>query len=134
VSDDKTTIIKSDTDIFQKMVASASSIEVFFKGTEYRFSRDELPVSAGRDSAACKLVCSSNMASRVHFTIDIKDNQIGVCDTSTNGTYIKMGRSDAILIKDSFYPLSSQGHISCGEAIDLNSPEIIHFRICAESK
>lgn len=134
MSDDKTTIIKSDTDIFKKMIEAAGCIELFHRGKEYRYKRDQLPITIGRDALLCDIQCSSTMTSRSHCKIDVQDNQIGISDTSTNGTYIKIGRSDSILIKNSFYPLTSQGHISLGEPIDLGSPEILHFRICSESK
>ncbi len=134
MSDDKTTIIKSDTDIFKKMIEAAGCIELFYKGKEYRFTREQLPLSIGRDTESCTIVSTSTMTSRVHCKIEVRESQIGITDSSTNGTYIKIGRSDSILIKNSFYPLTSQGNISLGEPIDLSLPELFHFRICSETK
>lgn len=134
MNDDKTTVIKSDTDIFKKISENASCIELFHQGKEYRYTREQLPISIGRDASMCGITCASTMTSRKHCTLEVQDNQIGIRDSSTNGTYIKIGRSDSILIKNSFYPLSSQGHISLGEPIDLSLPEILHFRICGTTK
>ncbi|MFT7558880.1 MAG: hypothetical protein ACI93R_000783 [Flavobacteriales bacterium] len=130
---EQTTIVKSNTDIHRQITESFIKIELFFKGNEYHYTRETLPVSIGRDSQ-CGVSVNNSTASREHCTLELRNNQVGIIDSSTNGTYIKIGRSDGILIKNSFYPLVSQGHISLGEPIDLQSPEILHFRVSANAK
>jgi adenylate cyclase len=126
---DKTTIIKSNTDIHKQITESFAHIELFFKGSDHRFGRNDLPLSIGRDNDVCTLVTDNSTASRRHCTLEIKDGQFGISDHSTNGTYIKIGRAETVLIKNSFYPLISQGNISFGEPIDLESKEVLFFRV-----
>ncbi len=132
MASEKTTIVQTDTDIFKQITESSHCIELFFKGDEYCYKREELPITIGRDAELNDLAISSSTSSRKHCTLEVQDNQIGINDQSTNGTYIKIGRADTILIKNSFYPLASQGHLSLGEPIDLESSEIIHFRVTSD--
>ncbi len=129
---DKTTIIQSNTDIFKQITESAYCIELFFRGRDYTFTRDALPKKIGRDPEHCALISEATTASRQHCTLEVRDNQIGIVDHSTNGTYIKIGRAETVLIKNSFYPLVSQGNIGLGATIDLESSETLHFRVCPE--
>ena len=129
MTQDKTTIVKPDTDIMEKLSGASFQIEMFFKGKEYTFTRNQLPITIGRDEDKCDLVSEATTASRTHCIISISDTQIGLTDQSTNGTYIKIGRGEEILIKNSFYPLVGQGTFSLGEPIDYDSDETIHFRI-----
>lgn len=133
MTSDKTTVIKSNTDIFKQITESSHRIDIFFQGKEYSFTREQLPISIGRDAQQCNITSGASTASRLHCHIALKDNQIGIDDTSTNGTYIKIGRADTILIKNSFYPLANQGHIGLGEPIDLQSAETIHFRVSSDT-
>lgn len=134
MSDDKTTIIKGNTDIYKKITDSSSSVELFYQGKEYRFSREKMPISIGRNPSDCTLVSTTPTTSRLHCTIEVRDNQIGINDSSSNGTYIQIGRAETVLVKNSFYPLMSQGHISLGEPIDLQSNETIHYRVSTDNK
>lgn len=132
MSDETTRIINSETDIFKKLSEPWHCIEIFFQGKEYRYERAELPICFGRNGDECEFTVDSTTASRKHCSIDVRENQIGIQDTSTNGTYIKIGRAESVLIKNSFFPLVSQGNISLGEPIDMGSENIIYFRVSAD--
>lgn len=134
MSDDKTTIINSNTDIYKQLADATHCIELFFQGKEYRYERKDLPISIGRNAEDCILFCDSSTVSRKHCILEVKDNQIGISDCSTNGTYIKIGRAETVLIKSSFYPLASQGNFSLGEPINMSSDKIFHFRVCPEER
>ena len=127
---DKTTVINSETEIHRQITDSLFRIELFFRGKEYRFDRDQLPIKIGRSSEECQLTSDSATVSRLHCSLLVRDNQIGLLDQSTNGTHIKIGRAESVLIKNSFYPLVSQGNISLGEPIENNTNDVIYFRIC----
>lgn len=104
-------------------------VEVFYRGKSYATKAPSLPFHIGRDSASCHLVVNNQTASRNHCSFVIKDNQIGIEDTSTNGTAVKLGRADNILLCKKFLPLSGQGYIKLGEGINLNDPDLIMFKI-----
>lgn len=129
---DQTTVIKPNTAIFKSLTEATSCIELFFNGTEYKFKRDELPINIGRDSAQCEIIAASTTASRLHCSIEVVNHQIGIRDRSSNGTYIKIGRAETVLINNNFYPLASQGQLSLGEPGNTDSDQTIHFRVSAD--
>ena len=104
-------------------------IELFYKGKEMSFSKDELPKMLGREPKVCDVVIKSELASRKHCALILKSDHIGILDRSTNGTYIRVGRADPITVKGSFYPLLGQGHIKLGSQFVENDQEIIYYRI-----
>jgi len=126
---DKTIIASFNSDIMRHVNSSATHIEVFFQGKEMSFSKDNLPIKLGRDKTSCDIVIDSNVVSRVHCIIEVRDSQIGLVDMSTNGTFIHIGRNETFLIKSTFYPLIGQGNIKLGEEIDRNETNMIYFRM-----
>ena len=69
----------------------------------------------GREEQSCDLVIDSPMTSRNHCSIEIRENQLGLLDKSTNGTFVKLGRSDSVFIRNEFCPLVGQGYIKLGK-------------------
>lgn len=93
------------------------------------FGKGDLPIKIGRDDSSCDLVVDSELASRVHCLIDVKDNQIGLEDKSRNGTFLRLGRNDSFVVKQKFYPLIGQGNIKLGEQIVPDDNDSIFFRM-----
>jgi len=105
------------------------SAALFYRGQEYQMTAADLPFHIGRDDGSCQLVIASSLASRNHCSIVIKDGQLGLLDTSTNGTVVKFGRADSIVVRKRFLPLVGQGCFKLGEKIDLNDPNLIMFKV-----
>lgn len=126
---DQTIAAKFNTEIMRKVNSPATHIEIFFQGKELSFGKQDLPVTLGRDDEVCDIVVNSEVASRVHCAIDLRDNQIGVMDSSTNGTFIRLGRNESFVIKKTFYPLIGQGNIKLGEQFDSDDSLVIYFRM-----
>lgn len=105
------------------------SIEVFHNGKEASFKPGDLPVNIGRDPDSCQLVTQNTMASRLHCSIEIRNNQPGLLDKSTNGTWIKLGRSESVHVRNDFYPLVGQGTIKPGENITTDDRNTILFKV-----
>ncbi len=129
VKKEQTIAQEFNTDVMKKMNSTASHIELFFRGKEWVFSYDELPAYIGRDDEQCQVVVSSPEVSRLHCVLEVHDNQIGITDQSTNGTFIKIGQSESFAIRNSFYPLMGQGHIKLGGPLTLDDSELIAFRM-----
>ena len=104
-------------------------LEVFYLGKSYATKAPSLPFRIGRDPGSCHLVVDNQTASRNHCSFVIRDNQIGIEDTSTNGTSVKLGQANNILLCKKFLPLSGQGYIKLGEEIDLSDPNLIMFKV-----
>jgi pSer/pThr/pTyr-binding forkhead associated (FHA) protein len=129
-----TTIIANFTsDIMRNVNSSATHIEIFFRGKEMSFNKEQLPIKLGRDSTECDIVIDSSVASRIHCEIEVRENQIGLIDKSTNGTFIHIGRNETFLIKSTFYPLIGQGNIKLGEEIDKNDTNMVYFRMVTKA-
>lgn len=126
---DQTIAAKFNTEILSKVNSPATHIELFFHGKEMSFCKSDLPIALGRDDELCDLVVSIDVASRVHCSIEVHDNQIGLLDKSTNGTFIRIGRNESFVIKESFYPLIGQGNIKLGEQFNNDETDIIYFRM-----
>ena len=102
---------------------------LFFRGKEYTLLPSNLPFQIGRDETVCQMVVNSELASRNHCAIVMKDGQLGLLDTSTNGSVVKFGRADSIVVHKKFLPLAGQGCFKLGEKVDLNDPDLIMFKV-----
>ncbi|MFL0805187.1 MAG: FHA domain-containing protein [Agarilytica sp.] len=130
----QTIAAKFNTEILKKVNSPATHIELFHQGKELSFGKDDLPIRLGRDESACDLVVNSEVASRVHCSIEVKDNQIGLVDSSTNGTFLKLGRNESFVVKETFYPLIGQGNIKLGEQLDSEMKDSILFRMVTKTQ
>lgn len=126
---DQTIAAVFNTEILNRVNSPATHIEIFYQGKEMSFGKDDLPIKLGRDDSACDLVVDSELASRVHCLIDVKDNQIGLEDKSRNGTFLRIGRNESFVVKQKFYPLIGQGNIKLGEQIVSDDNDSIFFRM-----
>lgn len=106
-----------------------AGISFFFNGKEISFNRDDLPINIGRDDSTCQLTIDEKIVSRVHCTIEERNNQPGVCDKSTNGTFVKLGRAESVHVCKNYFPLVGQGVMKLGEEIELDDPNVLLFKI-----
>ncbi len=123
-----------NTEILKKVNSPATHIELFYQGKELSFGKGDLPIRLGRDESSCDLVVNSEVASRVHCSIEVQGNQIGLVDSSTNGTFLKLGRNESFVVKETFYPLIGQGNIKLGEQLDSEMKDSILFRMVTKAQ
>jgi len=131
---DQTIAANFNTEILKTVNSPATHVELFFKGREMAFSKEDLPVMFGRDEAQCQIVVKNDVASRIHCTLEVRDNQIGISDTSTNGTFIRIGRNESFVIRRSFYPLIGQGNIRLGEQFNDDDSDTVYFRMVTKGE
>lgn len=132
MSDDLTKLARAVTDSSEAIDHSDKVLELFYKGKALSYSAEKLPINLGRDDTKCVIVTEEQTASRIHCTILLHNNQIVLKDSSTNGTYLQNGTAAPVFINKNLYPLSSKGYLRMGEQIDLQSSELVHFRISKE--
>lgn len=66
--------------------------------------------------------------SRVHAIIALGESGIyTLTDQSANGTYVRLGGSEAIIIRQETIPLTANGVIGLGYKVDVDSPDAIHL-------
>lgn len=106
-----------------------TSIEIFYSGEVYKITTDKLPFTVGRDKDKCQLALENKLVSREHFVLMQRDSLIGLSDTSTNGTWVQLGRSPAVQVKHSFLPLVGSGVIQAGCEIRDDENTQLHFKV-----
>jgi adenylate cyclase len=75
------------------------------------------------------LILSYPRVSRKHAKIENRQGKFVLVDTSTNGTYVKIGDLDAIYVLRDEIPLIGKGTISPGRKAASSSPGAIHFTV-----
>jgi predicted component of type VI protein secretion system len=134
MSEDQTRLAKAVTDTAGAVNDSEKTLELFYRGEALSFHVSQLPIKLGRDDSQCAIVTQEQTASRIHCTISLHNHQLILTDTSTNGTYLQNGGAAPVFVNDSLYPLSDKGYLRMGEQIDLQSEELVHFRISKKTK
>jgi len=86
--------------------------------------------SIGRDPAS-SLVVETEWVSRNHALIEWKRGYFMLADRSTNGTWLKIGGDDELLVHRDESHLRRSGTISLGQAHQGDSVDLVHFQ-CAE--
>lgn len=120
--DESTKITNISTPLFDHL-------ELFYKGKDHKLTKADLPFLLGRDAGHCQLVIDHPKASRLHCTLTVEKGQVGILDSSTNGTALQIGRADSIMVKDSFHPLTGQGCIQLGKTINAEDPNLIYYKM-----
>jgi adenylate cyclase len=90
--------------------------------------RDRDSVTIGRDPN-CGIPIAEEQASRVHCTVEKRQDKFVLVDHSTNGTYVKtQGTKDDVLVQREEFLLSGKGTICCGQP-SAATPERVEFSI-----
>ncbi len=109
--------------------AQQLTVEFFYRGRRYPVNVAKLPFMIGRDASSCDLLIDGPMISRHHCSVEIRDGQLGILDRSTNGTMVKLGRVDSVFVRNEFCPLVGQGYMKLGEALNLDDPQLLMFKV-----
>lgn len=86
--------------------------------------------SIGRDPAS-SLVVETEWVSRNHALIEWKRGYFMLADRSTNGTWLKIGADDELIVHRDESHLRRSGTISLGQAHQPDSLDLVYFQ-CAE--
>lgn len=129
MNDDKTYATRINTNSAKIEVAPCQQIELFYQGKLHVIRREDLPFYLGRDEGINDMAVEGDTISRKHCVLQLRDQQIGLLDTSTNGSFVKPGRADSVFIHHDYYPLVGQGAIKLGHKIELEDPELILYKV-----
>lgn len=89
--------------------------------------RDRDSVTIGRDEH-CGIQIADDQASRLHCTIERRQDKWFLIDHSTNGTYVSVDRTQDVLIQREEFTLSGRGRITCGQP-SVSTNEIVEFSV-----
>ncbi len=82
-------------------------------------------IMVGRSKSA-DIAVDEGLASRLHVKVELRRGKFFITDQSTNGTYVKFGKTEAFLRREEM-SLSGKGMISLGRAFKENPAEVVHF-------
>jgi class 3 adenylate cyclase len=85
------------------------------------------PFSIGRDPTS-SLVVETEWVSRNHALIEWKRGYFMLADRSTNGTWLRIGEDDEILVHRDEAHLRRSGTLSLGQAHQLETADLVYFQ------
>jgi len=92
---------------------------------------EDAAFSIGRDPAS-SLVVETEWVSRNHALIEWKRGYFMLADRSTNGTWLKIGEDDELLVHRDETHLRRSGSVSLGQSHLAEAPELVYFQ-CADA-
>ncbi len=110
------------------------TVELYYQGQSFTLNASDLPFVIGRGESVCHLLVCNDLTSRRHCTLEIQDGQFGLRDHSTNGTMVKIGRSNSVFIRDKFCPLSGQGRVKMGSSIRPEDEDVVLFKVATSGE
>lgn len=100
-----------------------------FKGEETKIGSDDHRVFTLGRGVQSDLCVNARLASRMHATIQFVRGKFLLTDQSSNGTFVKTDEGESIYLRRQELMLWGSGHISLGEEISAENPDLIRF-IC----
>jgi adenylate cyclase len=104
-----------------------SKLRFSYRDITLVMDQERTQVVLGRSKGA-DLAVDEALASRLHVKVEQRRGKYFITDQSTNGTYVKLGTTEAFLRREEM-PLSGKGVISLGRAFHENPSEVVHFSI-----
>jgi class 3 adenylate cyclase len=89
--------------------------------------RDRDCVTIGRDPY-CGIAIIDDRASRLHCTIERRQDKWFLIDHSTNGTYLSVDGADDVLVQREEFTLTGRGRIACGQP-SVSTQEVVSFTV-----
>jgi len=86
------------------------------------------PLMMGRDPG-CGLVIRDARASRVHARIEHQRDKFVLFDQSTNGTFLKIGDEESVLLRHESMPLHGSGRIGFGHSAEEAGHDALAFAL-----
>jgi adenylate cyclase len=99
-----------------------------YGGKDYKIDPTKTPFSIGRDES-CNLTVSSPFASRQHCKILFHNKNFILKDSSTNGTFVRIGGAQPVRLSDSMTSITGNGSIKLGEAMKVGDTDVVTFKV-----
>ena len=94
--------------------AAPAALTLVYREKKLVRRRDRDSVTIGRDEH-CGIQIADDQASRLHCTIEKRQDKFVLVDHSTNGTYVKVEGAEEVLVQREEFTLSAKGTICCGQ-------------------
>jgi len=109
-------------------VQVVSTIVLTYKGKNYSVDPSKTPFIIGRD-ASCQLIVDSAFSSRQHCKILFHNKNFILKDSSTNGTFVRIGSGQPVRLSDGITTLNANGSIKLGENMTVGDKDAITFTV-----
>lgn len=108
--------------------ATSSTLTLVYRDQTHVRRRERDSLTIGRD-AHCGITIADDQASRLHCTIERRQDKWFLIDHSTNGTYVAVdGQKDEVLVQREEFTLSGRGRIAFGQPT-VSTKEIVSFTV-----
>ena len=106
---------------------ATTSLTLIYRDKTIVRRRDRDSVTIGRDPN-CGIQIADDEASRLHCTIERRQDKWFLNDHSTNGTYVSVEGGEEVLVQREEFTLSGRGRIACGQP-SVSTKEIVSFTV-----
>ena len=106
---------------------ATTTLTISYRGKTLVRRRDRDAVTLGRDES-CGIQIQDDQASRLHCTIERRQDKWFLIDHSTNGTYVTVDGAQEVLVQREEFTLSGRGRIACGQP-SVSTKEIVAFGV-----
>jgi len=107
--------------------ATTSTLTLVYRDQTLVRRRERDSLTIGRD-ANCGITIADEQASRLHCTIERRQDKWFLIDHSTNGTYVSVEGSDEVLVQREEFTLSGRGRIAFGQP-SVSTKEVVAFTV-----
>ena len=107
--------------------ATTSALTLVYRDHTLVRRRERDSLTIGRD-ATCGITIADDQASRLHCTIERRQDKWFLIDHSTNGTYVSVDGSEEVLVQREEFTLTGRGRIACGQP-SVSTKEIVAFTV-----
>lgn len=104
------------------------ALALLYRGRDYTLTPHDEPFAIGRDEH-CDLCIGDEYSSRHHCAIEFRNGKFMLCDDSTNGTYLRLGRAETLRVHRDCAPLTGRGCFKPGRNFSADDADLIHFAI-----
>jgi adenylate cyclase len=106
---------------------ATTTLTLIYKDKTIVRRRDRDSVTIGRDPN-CGIQIADDQASRLHCTIERRQDKWFLIDHSTNGTYVTVDGAQEVLVQREEFTLSGRGRVTCGQP-SVSTKEIVSFAV-----
>lgn len=107
--------------------ATTSTLTLVYRDQTLVRRRERDSLTIGRD-AHCGITIADDQASRLHCTIERRQDKWFLIDHSTNGTYVSVEGADEVLVQREEFTLSGRGRIAFGQP-SVSTKEVVAFTV-----
>ena len=125
--DESTVFAKRRTDARAENI----TLRLSYRGALHLRRRERDAITIGRGEHA-GIQINDDQASRLHCTIERRQDKFVLTDHSTNGTYVRINGGDEVLVQREEFALMGKGTIACGQPA-VSTKEIVQFELATET-